>query len=349
MRKITIILVLLINITYYSCSKDSSSDIINKQTDIYALYTEYGDPSGNGIINLWKNDKTTQITNGNKNAYASSIFVNNSDIYIAGEEEQSLGMGVTQGAKLWKNFIEIPLPDVEAGVTFFNDVVYSNNILYVLGFDRSPIGNHHKIKLWKNGIVSHISNETINSRPYNMYINNEDVYVLGTMQIDGSSKPILTLWKNGVATRLTDGSNSVFPRDIHVSKNNTFILAIENEGTTQVGKLWVNGEVLSTFNTDFKPKKIFVNNNDVYVIGETTGGIREAQLYKNEELFATLGASGTASYVNDIFIKNNKVYVAFSQQIIDSRKYVSKLWIDGEVKDLTNISESSWVEGIFVE
>ena len=63
MRKITIIIVLLINITYYSCSKDSSSDIINKQTDIYALYTEYGDPSGNGIINLWKNDKTTQITN----------------------------------------------------------------------------------------------------------------------------------------------------------------------------------------------------------------------------------------------------------------------------------------------
>ncbi|CAM1346265.1 hypothetical protein [Tenacibaculum crassostreae] len=341
MRKLTFILILLLNVVYYSCSKDSSSTIEEKETTIFAMYNDF--ENSLGAIKLWKNGNITNVTNGTSDAYGSAMHVSNSDVYIVGDQDNSSTDNRDQ--KLWKNGVEVSLADVTPGVTFLKDVSYSNNTLYLLGYD--IINNKNRIKLWKNGVASYVTDGTTNSIPQKIYVDNDDVYILGRTQNDTNSKTVLTVWKNGVSSSLTDGNNSVFARDIFVSNGNVYVLGREVIDAVTISKLWVNGLEKTIFDNGFNAEKLFVNNNDVYIVGTTpaNGGLRTGKVYKNSELLADLGSGATTSYGISVFVKNDIVYAAFAEQIDNSRKYTSKLWVDGETKELA----LGWVEDIFVE
>lgn len=344
MKNLTFVLLLLLSITYYSCSKDSSNEL-EKETTIYAMYNDFENPEA--VIKLWKNGEVTNITDGTADAYGFNMHVSNSDVYIVGDQDNLTTN--TRDQKLWKNGVEMPLSDIKPEITFLVDVNHTNNNLYVLGDD--VIDNKHRIKLWKNGTPTYITDGTINSRSQKIYVDNNDVYILGRTQNDGNSRTVLTVWKNGSPTSLTDGTNTVYARDIFVLNGTKYILGREVVDAVVISKLWVNDKEETVFDKNFSAEKLFVHNNDVYVIGTTlpSSGVRVGQLYKNGKLLADFGSGETPSYGVSVFAKDNTVYATFAEGITGTRKYISKLWVDGDVKELSSTSEFGWVQNIFVE
>jgi len=60
-----------------------------------------GKISGANIATIWKNGTPTQLTDGTRNASAYAVFVNGSDVYVSGYEENL--SGEVRIATIWKN------------------------------------------------------------------------------------------------------------------------------------------------------------------------------------------------------------------------------------------------------
>jgi hypothetical protein len=129
------------------------------------------------IATYWKNGEAVHLSDKLKTNYATSIFVVNGDVYVAGYERQvETGKDV---AKYWKNGKEIRLTDG----TFYgraNAVYVHNNDVFVAG---------------------EINPET-------------DVLKLATSET-GMNR-IAVYWKNGTLVRLTDKNNDASAASIFV-------------------------------------------------------------------------------------------------------------------------------------
>ena len=83
MRKIYFILILLP--VFYSCKKSTSNDVLPDPR----LYVYIAGAETNGSVNVakyWENGQATILTDGTKDAWASSIAIAGGDIYVAGQE-----------------------------------------------------------------------------------------------------------------------------------------------------------------------------------------------------------------------------------------------------------------------
>jgi hypothetical protein len=69
-------------------------------------------------------------------------------------------------------------------------------------------------KLWKNGLDTHLTDETKTGRAESITISGSNVYVVG-YESNGIHK-VAKLWKNGVATDLTDGTKDAEAHAIFV-------------------------------------------------------------------------------------------------------------------------------------
>lgn len=146
---------------------------------------------------LWKNGTEVNLNGG---TFANSVFVSDGDVYAAGCGASS--------AKLWKNGAEVNL---NSGTEAYS-VYVSGNDVYVAGrygFEAA--------RLWKNGIVQHITDDKDAKVFFSVFVSNENVYTSGYVSIiepiQGSSISIgyskATLWKNGKILDLhTEGKNN---------------------------------------------------------------------------------------------------------------------------------------------
>lgn len=97
----------------------------------------------NSVIKIWKNGVTENLTDGTKQAVGNSLFVNGSDVYVSGYEND----GTTFTGSLWKNKIVTSVASglyKKTGPINANSVFVHKDDVYVI------VNEGVKARLWKN-------------------------------------------------------------------------------------------------------------------------------------------------------------------------------------------------------
>jgi hypothetical protein len=288
----------------------------------------------------WRNDAAIVLPDSTGDATATSIFVYNSDVYVAGT---SWYLGDTARvpytsptaiypksgnvATLWKNGAPVSLPGFfyvgltgggQYAVSAYNDYVSS---LYVSGNDVYVAGGSriwgHKAGYWKNGVPVDLTKGLIYKDPNgrhcyptttSIFASNNDVYVTGYQMTGGSFvNPTAIYWKNGLPVFLTtDSTSGSVASAIHVSGNDVHIAGYQNINNYARAMYWKNGVAtpLTTGVVSSVANSIFVTGDDVYIAGYQwiVGGKLIAAYWKNgKEVKLTNGT--TPAIATGIFVK----------------------------------------------
>lgn len=346
MKKTIAILNLFLLLLISSCSKDDTAEPNNETDNIYVLNNEVKNDEA-VTMKLWKNGVSSDLNN--ENSFGEKLFIKNSDSYVLGFKYNQLTESNEQ--KLWKNGQEIKTPKNIDILDFF----ISNNDTYIIGKEVSTTsGSKPKLILFKNNQATYLTDgNSENPKAFRIFVEKTTVYVLGIINEEG--KNILRLWKNEEVTNLTDGTNNVILIDFFVENDNTYVVA--NESTTASGatdpstkyipKLWINNKKRNlTDNETFYPYKLFVENGNIYTIGGNEKS--EIQLLTNNKTTTITSNASHAIEASNLFVKNSKVYITFSEKNQDDID-TSKLWIDGNITDLSDGKIHTYPTSVFVE
>lgn len=213
------------------------NDIYINGTDIYIVGSERTTQHIN-VAKLWKNGEGINLTDGSKNASANGIFVKDNNVYVVGSEDNR--------SVFWKNSEPTYLTNKGNNYSSAVDIKLSGSDIYILGSERDPVVNRYIVKLWKNGIVTSITDNTYGASGNSLYLHNNDIYIAGRIFKNNLHFPVY--WKNSQLIELERG-NDYFASasDILIKNNDIYVTGTSNK----VATLWINGErtELSTNNS----------------------------------------------------------------------------------------------------
>jgi hypothetical protein len=216
----------------------------------------------------------------NTSSDAFGVYVDGSDVYVAGYEETGAG----QTAKIWKNGVGTNLITAQP-YSMATGVSVSGTDIYVCGYNTNG-----KATYWKNGTPTYLN---IGTNVNGLFVNGTDVNLVGTAS--GGS----WLWHNAITSNFP-GNNvfySVFVSgaDTYIAGNLNSFPAIWKNGTSTTLPYVSGGEACS----------VFVIGSNVYAAGwEYNAGNSIARYWKNSvatDLPKPAGATGSA-YAYSIYI-----------------------------------------------
>ena len=286
--------------------------------------------SGKAVARIWKNGVVQDLSNGQYNAKAKSVFVSGSDVYVAGWEVNASGKNV---AKLWKNGVAQTLSDGQNNV-MANSVYVANNDVYVAGFDGGASIYYGQALLWKNGVAQNLVSTQYNGEYFaetnSVFVSGSDVYVAG-YDADNAK-----LWKNGVAQNFSGGDQYAEANSVVVSGNAVYVAGTRYPcavGGCSDAILWENGQPQILQLGVAAANSVFVSGTDVYVAG---GDESYAKLWKNG-VVQNLSNGQTHAEAHSVFISGIDVYVAGSEGDF------AKLWKNGTAYSIPGLTEANSV------
>ena len=253
------------------------------------------------------------------------------DVFVAGTHGRD--------AVIWKNGIMQNLTyNGTMNYAEARSVHGSGSDVYVAGY-----GNYNAI-LWKNYVAENLTDGTREAKANSVYISDSKLYVAGDER-NAQNNSVAKLWTNGVGQDLSDGTNALSAKSVYVSGNNVYV-TVSRDDNNSVASLWINGETQNLINST-QSQSVYVSGADWYVAGSDYSGRGIARLWKNGILQnLDLGTDVTytnASHANAVHVSGEDVYVAGRQGNFNfGTNYFAKLWINGEVQNLT---ESTGVTG----
>jgi len=303
-----------------SCSKNSTEEgetPVLKSPDIFVAGYTYNDPTHTAT--LWKNGVAIKLTNGLVDAKANSVFVSDSDVYVAGNDLT---------ACYWKNGNEVQLTDGSVA----NSIFISGNDIYVVG-----VSTYHQALMWKNGIKTELAPQKLVSSANSVFVTKTgDVFVAGFVDYPSGNNNgnIATLWKNGEAINLISSGTNAEAYSVYVSDGNTYVVGSESDKDWNSNALyWKNGKPVALEGaTNAEACSVYVSDSDVYVVGTLSTGLFTdvARIWKNG---VPTNYSGN-SCLNSVYVYDKNIYMT-GCQYNNSGDLFAKIWKNGIMTDFT--------------
>ncbi|WP_422349714.1 IPT/TIG domain-containing protein [Flagellimonas sp.] len=306
---------------------------VNVEPNIYVLGSQFNDNVGTYNVTLWINNEPFIIE---KATQAGSIFVHNSDVYIAGESVNE--NGPYEFATVWKNGVPMHLSSGLSYAEARSVFVEAENV-YVAGREWE---NTDVSKVWKNGeLLYTLTDGTYSSRVHSVFVDDGDIYVAGYESVEsvdvakvwkngipadlskngnahsvsvyddivfaaGFESNFATVWTNGSSNTLTNGLNLAMANSILLDGRKVYACGFERIGEGEIAILWENGTRtnLTEGVGHADANSIFKHSTNIYVAGwEQIGNMDVGKVWKNGELYFTLNTNGDSSRAFSIFVK----------------------------------------------
>jgi hypothetical protein len=248
----------------------------------------------------WKNGTTVDLpmTAGHNGGRAHSVYVTGSDVYVGGWDFIN---GSNALPRCWKNGVPLTVSlssgNISAGqpvvIGYIYAIAVSGSDVYLAG-SQSPFSGNQVSTYWKNGTPTPLTDGTVVSEAYSLFVSGTDLYVAANNGITAE------YWKNGVATILnTPNSFSAYPTGIYVSGPDVYVSGYYRN----VAKYWKNGTMVDLTATAPNPVSfegatgITGLGPDIYICGNDNA---QGYGYWKNGTFTVLPG---ANIVNGIFVK----------------------------------------------
>lgn len=307
---------------------------VNPVTDHNTVYfsTNDYDTTSNGLnILLWKNGVRSSIGYNEDDNRIENMYVNGSDVYIAGYGKPTGSTEDRIVAKYWKNGAEHLLPDFGAQVVYSTDIFVAGNDVYVSGGINAS--NATKVAVyWKNGVPVVLSDSTHYTLANSIFVSGNDVYVCGAEEI-APFRYVAKYWKNGIPVSLSDTASvkSAYANDIVVKGNDVYITGYEVDHNDQYYNAiyWKNGvrTVLAYGSRFAYGNAIAVNGSDVYIAGSVeTSYLIQAAVYWKNGVKVQLTDGTHQARAQSISVVGTDVYVGGYENKILNTTWQAKYW-----------------------
>ncbi|WP_158964055.1 hypothetical protein [Myroides fluvii] len=312
-------------------------------TDLYIVGNQYVDGKNRAVY--WKNKKLHVLTDGTRHAFATDIFVNQGNVYIAGYEMDSYNPNDNPTALYWKNGVRYELTD-GSQYNIASGIFVDGEDVYVAG--TSYDGVEVTTKYWKNGTEISLNTSGNYGGAVSITVEQGDVYVAGATQKNDNGPETAKYWKNGVAVHLSDGKKSANARAMFLDAGSVYV-AGHFDGKAVYWKDHIlhyldGGESSSYANA------VVIDNGIAHLVGQVSNGRHYVATYWKNGVkeFLPLGEGKQESRANDIVLHQDTTHIIGYENDGKGSNYVAKYWKNNQAFNLSSGEYSTYANALFV-